>query len=319
MRILLALDGSAGAELARTLVLAQPWPDGTTIEALRVVEPVIDAVAGPGYVIDLPLAELLDLGSVERELETEVGPLRAAGFEVQPRVVVGRPASRIVERARELRADLIVLGSRGRGPIASMVLGSVSAEVAGHAPCPVLVARTPAIRRAVLALDGTPQAERVLAAAMHSPLLAGRHISIVSVAPSRVPTAGVMFSGGYGVPIGWYEESVAGVRGELERAAQAAAARFAAAGMDAAWSVLEGDPAATIIDAAARGGAELIVVGTHGRSGLARLVLGSVAWNVLLHTHASVLVMHEPGVAEGEGPAIDDRQPVAGGVGSPEG
>lgn len=292
MRLLLALDGSPGSELARDLVAAHPWPAGTSIDAVRVVEPIIDALAGPGYVIDIPATEVLDLESMRAALATDVEPLRAAGLAVEPVVLVGRPASIIVERARRQRADLIVIGSRGRGPIVSMLLGSVSAEVAGHAPCPVLVARTATIGRAIVALDGTPGADRVLDAAIASPLLAGRQVTVVSVAPSRVPTAGVMFSGGYGVPIGWYEESVMSFREELERAARNAVARFAAVGIDATYSIAEGDPAATLIEVARRGAADLIVVGTHGRTGLARLVLGSVARNVLLHTHASVLVLH---------------------------
>jgi nucleotide-binding universal stress UspA family protein len=301
MRILLALDGSAGAMTARSLVAGHAWPEGTVVEAVRVVEPIVDAIAGPGFVVDLPAEEILDVASFRTLLDEEVEPLRAAGLVVQPHVEIGRPASILLERAHAGHADLIVVGSRGRGPIATMLLGSVSAEVATHAPCPVLVARGTSLRRVMLALDGSPEAARVLEEALRSPLLAGAHVSVVSVAPSRIPSAGVMFAGGYGVPIGWYEESVASVRATLESAAQEGAARFAAAGIDASWSVLEGDPAATLIEAAERGSMDLVVVGTHGRTGLVRLVLGSVARNVLLHAHASVLVLHAP--AAGGDPA----------------
>jgi nucleotide-binding universal stress UspA family protein len=294
MRILLALDGSTGATTARALVAGHTWPPGTVVEAVRVVEPIVDAIAGPGFVVDLPAEEILDVASFRKVLDEEVEPLRAAGLAVEPIVEIGRPASVLLDRARTGKADLVVVGSRGRGPIATMLLGSVSAEVATHASCPVLVARGTSLRRVMLALDGSPEAARVLEEALRSPLLAGTHVSVVSVAPSRIPSAGAMLAGGYGVPMGWYEESVASVRASLESAAQEAAARFAAAGIDASWSILEGDPAATLIEAAERGSMDLVVVGTHGRTGLVRLVLGSVARNVLLHAHASVLVLHAP-------------------------
>jgi len=201
---------------------------------------VIDAVAGPGFVVDLPAEEILDLAAMRASLAADAAPLVDAGYAVETRVEIGRPASVLLDAARDGGADLIVVGSRGRGPIASMLLGSVSAEVSAHAPCPVLVARTPSLRRVLVALDGSPEADRIAAEAAGSPARAGLPVGVVSVAPSRVPTAGVMFAGGYGVPIGWYEESVAAVRSELEHAAQAAAARFTATGHDATWSVPEG-------------------------------------------------------------------------------
>lgn len=299
MRILLALDGSGGAAIARSLVAMHPWPAGTTVEAVRVVEPVVDAIAGPGYVVDIPVHEVLDLAAVRETLESEVEPLRSAGLEVEARVEIGRAASVLLDRARALPADLLVLGSRGRGPIASMLLGSVSAEVATDAPCPVLVARRSEVHDVILAIDGTPEADAIVEAAIASPLLRGARVSIVSVAPSLVPSTGVMFSGGYGVPIGWYEEAVVAARTALETSARAAAERLTAAGLDASWAVPDGDPAATLIETADGSDADLIVVGTHGRHGLARLVLGSVARNVLLHTRASVLVLHPTGAAAG--------------------
>ena len=315
MRILLALDGSTGAETARALVAGHPWPDGTVVEALRVVEPIVDVLAGPGFVMDMPLEEILDVPTMRTILEREVEPLRRAGLEVEPRVEIGRPATVILQRARTSQAELVVMGSRGRGPIASMLLGSVSAEVTSHASCPVLVARGPSIRRAILALDSSPEAPRVLEEAVRSPLLAAAHVAVVSVAPSRVPGPGVMFSGGYSVPIGWYEESVGAVRAALEDGARAASARLASAGIDASWSVLEGDPAATLIEAAGRDATDLVVVGTHRRTGLARLVLGSVARNALLHADASVLVLHPTPLAEPRDDAPGGRDVAGVGAG----
>jgi len=295
MRILLALDGSTCAEIARDLVRTLPLPPDTIIEAIRVVEPIYDLFSVPGVVFDGPIEEVLGLDEVRRALDAEAAVLTQDNVSVTTTVVVGRPASAILERATQVGADLIVMGSRGRGAIATMVLGSTSAEVAAHAPCPVLVARTAGIGRVLLALDGAEGSDRIVASVAAMAILRNAHIEVLSVAPSFIPGPGVMLSGGYGVPIAWYEESVAAARTALEGVARGAAERLAAAGLDATWTVKDGDAAATIIDTAAHGEADLVVIGTRRRTGLSRLLLGSVARNVLTHAHASVLVLRLPG------------------------
>ncbi|MGK2849731.1 MAG: universal stress protein [Candidatus Limnocylindrales bacterium] len=294
MRILLALDGSKGATTALALAQALPWPVDSHIEAIRVVEPVASVFGTPGVVFEGPIDEVLDLPGARHALEADVARLRRDGLTVTARVLVGRPATVLVAHARETGAGLLVIGSRGRGPIASMVLGSVSAEVAVDAPCPVLVARTPIIQRVLVALDGTPEADRIIDEVAAAPYLRAAHIQVLSVAPSAIPGPGVLMGGGFGLPIAAYEDAVEAARADLELRAAAAADRLAAIGLDVSWSVSEGDAAVTIIDHAARGQSDLIVVGRHERSGMRRLMLGSVARNVLLHAHSSVLVLHEP-------------------------
>ena len=294
MRILLALDGSQGAAMARALVMGLSWPIGSTIEAVRVVEPAYGSFGEPGIVFESTVDDVPGLNSERRALEAEVGDLARGGQAVTTRVLVGRPAATLMERAREIHADLIVMGSRGRGAIASIVLGSVSAEVAMHAPCPVLVARTTSVTRTIIALDGTPEADRIVDEVAATGFLARAQLQVVSVAPSAIPGPGILLGGGFGLPVAAYEDAVDAARRDLERGARTASARLAVAGLDVTWSVLEGDAAAALVDAAERGHADLIVVGTHGRTGLTGLVLGSVARSVLVHTRASVLVLHEP-------------------------
>jgi nucleotide-binding universal stress UspA family protein len=66
------------------------------------------------------------------------------------------------------------------------------------------------------------------------------------------------------------------------------------AGIDVTWEVVEGDPARAIIDAALKNNCDLISMATHGRSGLERMVLGSVADRVLRDSHLPVLMVHPP-------------------------
>lgn len=293
MRILLALDGSTCAATARSLVARLPWPEASHIDAVRVIEPAFDMFVMPAIEFGGSMEDVLGGEEVERELQAEVAGLASPTMTVTTHVIAGRPASIIVETAERLGTELIVMGSRGRGPIGSMLLGSVSAEVADHAPCPVLVARTATCGRALVALDGTPVSDRIVESLAGLAFLRDAHIEVVSVAPSLTPGPGVMLSGAYGMPITWYEEAAEAARRSLEAVASTAAERLRADGLDATWSVHEGDPAATLIDVGKRAGADLFVVGSHGRSGMTRLLLGSVARNVLLHAHASVLILRE--------------------------
>ena len=294
MRILLAHDGSPCAETASALVGSLELPVPSHVDAVRVIEPVFDLFVLPPVEFEGSMEDALGGAEAERVLQEEVVDLARPGLTVDTHVIVGRAATVIVETAARLGADLIVIGSRGRGPIGSMILGSVSSEVADHAPCPVLVARGSGLARVLVALDGTPFADRIVDTVATLPFLRGTHVEVVSVAPSTAPGPGIMLSGAYGMPISWYEDAVQAARAALEGDAAMATERLRAAGLDASWSVVEGDPAATLIDVARRSEADLVVVGTHGRTGLTRLVLGSVARNVLLHAHASVLVLHEP-------------------------
>jgi nucleotide-binding universal stress UspA family protein len=88
------------------------------------------------------------------------GRLTRPGLNVEAIVLRGRPATAIVDQARGMQADLVVVGSRGHGMIESMLLGSVSAEVIDHASAPVLVARGRRIERVVLGWDGSSCASR---------------------------------------------------------------------------------------------------------------------------------------------------------------
>jgi nucleotide-binding universal stress UspA family protein len=301
MRILLALDGSHGAEAARALVHSLPWPEPSHIDALRVVEPIFDLFAMPAVEFEGSMEDLLGAAEVKQALEADLAGLARLSLTVTTHVIVGRAATAIVETAARLGSELIVMGSRGRGPIGSMVLGSVSAEVADHGPCPVLVARTATCRRAIVALDGTPVGDRIVDAVADFDFLRDTHIDVVSVAPSTVPGPGVILSGAYGEPIAWYEDAVIAAKHSLEQVASTAAQRLRSSGLDTSWAVHEGDPAATLIEVGKRIGADLIVVGTHGQTGLTRLLLGSVARNVLLHAHTSVLVLREPATEHGGG------------------
>jgi nucleotide-binding universal stress UspA family protein len=111
-----------------------------------------------------------------------------------------------------------------------------------------------------------------------------------------------------------YETEVREARERVTRVSDDAVARLDAAGRSARGTVRDGDPAGVILAAAESSAVDLIVVGTHGRTGLDRLMLGSVARAVLMHAHTSVLVAHHSRFGHGrEYTASDPAQLAAAG------
>jgi nucleotide-binding universal stress UspA family protein len=190
-----------------------------------------------------------------------------------------------------MEADLVVVGSRGHGTIATMVLGSTASEVVDHAPCPVLVARRSSLGAVAFADDGSKSARTAEAVITSWPLFAKEVINVVTVAEVAVPVAAGFTPGLYDQVLESYTRSVDEARKEVVEESETAAHRLADAGLTAQAVVLEGDPAAEIVRFATERSIGTIVMGTRGHTGLTRLFLGSVARNVLLHAPCSVLII----------------------------
>jgi nucleotide-binding universal stress UspA family protein len=292
MRVLLAVDGSAAADVAVDLVQATPWPDGSAIHVLEAVGTAAMIFGGPmpaAAYVDVELeAKLRD--TARATLDGLRDRLERPGVTVSTAVVSGRAATAIIDAAHSLEVDLVVVGSRGYGLIERMLLGSVSAEVVDHAPCPVLVARGSGITDVVLGWDGSRCAAQAAALLRSWPIFASSRIRVVSAADVEMPWwAGFPEVGApERVPI--YVDAANASRREHDALAGEMAEQLRAAGLTAEPERRDGDAAAELIAAAEQSHADLIVVGTRGRTGLTRLLLGSVARNVVQHAPCSVLV-----------------------------
>jgi len=288
MNVLLATDGSDRSRVAEELAAAIAWPAGTRIEVLRVDQELAQHLRLP----DDARRALQD--SVRRELEAHLAAvaerIAAPGREVRTTMTIGRPADLIAERARKTDADVIVLGSRGRGAIASTLLGSVAAEVVDASPCPVLVARSPQLRGVVVAddgSDGSAEAEEVLAS---WGFMRDLRLRVASVAEIVTVANGM----GMGMVDADSFQMMVDENRALHRGyAEAGVARLAKHGIHATAEQRDGSTAYELIEAAKAAGADLIVVGSRGQTGLARLVLGSVARGVLFHAPMSVLIVRQ--------------------------
>jgi nucleotide-binding universal stress UspA family protein len=294
MRILLGTDGSPSAGVAADLVAGIAWPSGTAIRVVEAIQPSPMLYTDPWPPVGLASWEEVEADAEAAARATVEGVrarLEQPGVEVSTSVVTGRPATTLLDAAQSMPADVIFLGSRGHGTIESMVLGSVSAEVIDHAHAPVLVARRPTIGRIVLAWDGSDCAGVAAQLLKTWPMFQGAEIDVVSVAEIDFPwwTGFPGTSSAQLMPM--YVEAADATRQQHAELAAGMARELEAAGFAARAVPREGDAAGQIIAAAKAAGADIIVVGTHGRTGLQRLLLGSVARNVVQHAAASVLVV----------------------------
>lgn len=295
MRVLVAVDGSAAAARAVALVDAIAWPGDSILRVVTVIEPVLLPMAGPAY-RDANLAPEVDAsitGYAHDVLRGATDQLRTTGRTVEGAVLRGRAASAIIDDAREFRADLVVAGSRGHGTIESLLLGSVSSEIVDHAHCPVLVARATSLTGVVLATDGSPSASAAERALSGWPIFGQLPIHVVSIADVVRPWTTGIAPTFYGQVLETYAADLRDANAEHERIAAEAAARLRERGLNADAEARTGDVATEILAAAERHRADLVVIGSRGRTGLARLLLGSVARNVLSGSSASVLIVRE--------------------------
>jgi nucleotide-binding universal stress UspA family protein len=277
------------------MAAAIPWPADTTVRVMTAIDTGTALFGGPWPAVAMVQAPQIEAelrAYAEQTVQEAAEQLRHAGLTVEPMVVDGRPAKAITDEAARFGAELIILGARGHGAIESMVLGSVSAEVLDTARLPVLIARDRRLHRIVLASDGSPGAERAARVLEAWPIFRGATIHVVTVSEPELPWwAGVGADAAAPVAIPAYLEAIDAVRDERREHATALAARLVAAGFEADAEIREGDSAQEIMAAAAAWSGELIVMGTHGRTGLARIALGSVARNVVHHARTSVLVV----------------------------
>lgn len=135
MRVLLATDGSGHSEEAVRAVAERPWPNNTEVKVMSMVNPVVYSFE------ELGLYKGGKTERAHRAINEAARVLTGAGLRVTAEVVAGRPARRIVRAAREMGADLIIVGTEDRGGLNRLLRGSVSEDVAGAAHCSVSIVR----------------------------------------------------------------------------------------------------------------------------------------------------------------------------------
>jgi nucleotide-binding universal stress UspA family protein len=140
--ILHASDFSPASRPAFALAVGLARSQRAALTVVHVMAPAVPVI-GDAYVSPQTWTDLQRQvrAYAQRELDQLLGRARRAGVRAQGLLVEGAPADRIVRAARSRRADLIVMGTHGRGGLARLFLGSVAERVVATAPCPVLTVR----------------------------------------------------------------------------------------------------------------------------------------------------------------------------------
>jgi nucleotide-binding universal stress UspA family protein len=291
MKILLALDGSDGSILARDFVTGLALPAGSEVHLVGAYQVptqwASDLGAGLAWIDD---AETELRAGLSDQLDELGRPIETTGVTTIPHVRCGRPASVILDLADEIGPDLVVTGSRGRGALASVLLGSVATEVATHARVPVLVARSARVHRLLVATDGSPSVACIPNALERWGVFRGVPADVVSVSIPDSPTFELIV-GLYTLGNARLAAKRRDLRDQYRSDAETMAARLEAIGVPATAHVRSGDPAHEIVAAAQEASADLVITGHRGLGGIDRLLLGSVARTVLVHAPTSVLVV----------------------------
>ncbi len=143
MKILLAVDGSEHSARTVETIGSHPWPSGSVVRVLSVVDQVVTATPEVAiFSAETIEAERDQLVRTADELTTRFANwLCSTGVRSERRVRRGDPKSLIIDEAEEWGADLIVVGSHGHTGFKRWLLGSVAQSIVSHAPCSVYVVR----------------------------------------------------------------------------------------------------------------------------------------------------------------------------------
>ncbi len=207
--------------------------------------------------------------------------------------------------AEASHADLVVMTTHGRGPLARFWLGSVADELVRTLPMPVLLVRPrkgapdlereTELKRILIPLDGTPLAEQVVEPAVEIGRLMGAEFTLLRVVrPVVLPEYALEGSGVIQLTQGLekLDAQEKALCDEAEKYLEAIALRLRQRSLPVQTRVIvEDQPAVGILHEAQKADADLIALATHGRRGLSRLFLGSVADKVMRGGRPPVLLM----------------------------
>jgi nucleotide-binding universal stress UspA family protein len=180
------------------------------------------------------------------------------------------PYEDIVRHASKNNVDMIIMGTHGKTEMKRLMMGSVTALVIGHAPCNVLILPLDAkveCKNVLIATDGSKYSDAAASEALGIAKRLGSSLIVISVASS--------------------DAEIASAKDNVNKVSEAAEKE----GVKITSVVTKGKPYESIIEIAKQKNADVVIVGSHGRTGLARLLMGSVTERVIGYAEAAVLVV----------------------------
>ncbi len=301
-QIVVPLDGSELAEHTLPYAAALARATNSALQLIRVMPPGRSLLAfGEPALLDPDACrrwEAEETAAAGIYLADITRRLIASGVVTRHQVIVAEDvAAAIVKHAQEHpQVELIAMATHGRSGVRHFLLGSVAEQVLRRTPVPLLLVRPTGervesivYRTIVVPLDGSSFAERALEPAERIAAATQAEVLLIAIAPSIDPIG--LAKGEVEPPwrLAEHEPEVACIAAYLQRQVE----RLRHAGVAARAFTLSGDPAPTIVQFSVEHAADLIVMATHGRGGLARLLLGSVA-NAVLHQARLPIMLVRP-------------------------
>lgn len=278
-KILVAYDGSPSAKNALSLASQLAREDKSWIKVLAVVpsyqgdlelvgvSEIKEAITGPGQAL---LAEAKRLADQE-------------GVHILTNLEQGEPYEQIVQVAEEENCDLIIIGRRGKAKMERELMGSVTSRVIGHTGKDVLVIPETgrlSWQNLLLATDGSPCCDNALA----------RALEIAQERKAKLNAVSVVYSNDEFYALG--QDVVKELYQQADKVLDKVRKWAGDLGVQTELFVRDGEPHEAITALAAEISASLIVMGSHGRKGLTRLLMGSVTERVIGYADCPVLVCH---------------------------
>jgi hypothetical protein len=283
-KLLLATDGSQFSEGAIREAVRLAKQCSSKLSAITVIE------TNAEYETIAP--QLLERSekAARENLEAVKAQAKREGVDCATSILEGQESyNYITDEAAKTKASMIIMGRRGRTGLKRLTMGSTTARVIGHAPCNVLVVPRAAqvgFTSIVVATDGSPFSA---AAASEAVGIAKRNkskLTVLAVVPAELATPmDIDFSTARQELIAEKEMQAA------EKNAKKVKDAAEKEGVAVQAFVMTGKPADAIIETAKEKAADLIVLGSHGRTGLVRLLMGSVAERVIVLSDRAVLVV----------------------------
>jgi len=267
-RFLVASDGSEFSGAAVREAIGMATKCGAQVHVMSLVAPGVEHEALGESILKQ------ELEMAQSHLDGIKAQADAAGVACETHLVQGNQIhEEIVDLADRIKADVIIMGRRGRRGLARLMLGHATAQVIGQAHCNVLVVPRAAQvegRHIVLATDGSRFADTAAVTAGALARVCKTPVTVVSVTT---------------------DEQSQEVRVETARTVDRVVALMRSDGTTVEGKVLHGEPASAITGVAQESQADLIVTGSHGRTGLERVLIGSTSERILNDTQCAVLVV----------------------------
>lgn len=300
-KILLPLDGSTLAEQAiePALTLAEQTGGKVILVQVPVMDLIVSHPVIGGYGVLLPDQSSDEAFAQANAYLSQIqNKYQRSGITIVPMVVEGDPASAIVDTAVLEKADLIVMSTHGRSGLDRFIMGSVTEKVLQKAPCPVLALRSgDPIRNVLMTLDGSAMSETAVKPGLDLARGLGAHPIILRVDNRDSYLDQRELDEINHLESGLAEQVMDGFYNRIPDYVKRIVGQYEEEDGEIETTIAEGDPADYILRVAADKKVDVIVMATHGRTGLRRWLYGSTTNKVMRATGRSMLIVRPPATA----------------------